>query len=205
MRPPGCAASHRIAQEIEERGRILSHQLRDIGAGERQQIASGGDRRRHVRRRSAGAAPRRGSDREESAAADRRASSKLARAIDGTRHPRGRSPARREDPSTHASMSSRVFGDGMSFRRRADDVQLIEAAEAREETAERLNHAAVARQQRQHVGVERQAPCAFDRDDQPERHDRDDDRAAGDAPTRRWQQPGIPRIEDGMLDSASLA
>ena len=38
-----------------------------------------------------------------------------------------------------------------------DDVQLVEAAEAREERPERRDDAAVARQQRQHVGVERQA------------------------------------------------
>ena len=189
----GCAASHRIAQQIEERGRILPHHLCDIGAGERQQIASGGDRRRHV----VSAQP---AQRLVEVAIVKNQQLPVGepleapRAIDGTRiHADNlRRGAKLCNPRVDVV---RVFGDGMPLRRRADDVQLIEAAEAREETAEGLNHAAVARQQRQHIGVERQAPCALDRDDQPERHDRDDDRRAGDAPTRRWQQPGIPRIK----------
>ena len=89
------------------------------------------------------------------AADDRRAS--RSRACDRRRRRRrARSPARCAAPSTHASTSSRVFGDRVAVRRGEDDVQLIEAAEAREERAERLDDAAVARQQRQHVGVERE-------------------------------------------------
>ena len=95
-----------------------------------------------------------------------------------------------------------VFGDGMSFRSREDDVQLIEAAEAREESAECLNHAAVARQQRQDVGVERQAPRALDRDDQPERHDRDDDRAPAMRPSDDGSNQGSHE-SNGVLDSGA--
>ena len=123
------------------------------------------------------------------------------RAIDGTRiHTDNlRRGAKACDPRVDVVGA---FGDGMSFRRRADDVQLIEAAEAREETAEGLNHAAVARQQRQDVSVERQAPCALDRDDQPERHDRDDDRALAMRPPDDGSNQ-VSHESNGVLDSGA--
>ena len=43
----------------------------------------------------------------------------------------------RAAPSTHASISLAVVGDGVPVGRGEDDIQLIEAAEAREERAER--------------------------------------------------------------------
>ena len=77
-----------------------------------------------------------------------------------------------------------VFGDRVAVRRGEHDVQLIEAAEAREEGAERLDDAAVARQQRQHVGVERQPARAFERDQRPTPSTRsDDEHAAAMRPT----------------------
>ena len=48
MLRPGLRAAERVAQQVEQPGRILSHELGDVGARERQQIASGGDRRRHA-------------------------------------------------------------------------------------------------------------------------------------------------------------
>ena len=92
----------------------------------------------------------------------------------------------------------------MAFGRRADDVQLIEAAEAREEAAEGLDHAAVARQQRQDVGVERQTPRALDRDDQAERHDRHDDRPLAMRPLDDGSNQ-VSHESNGVLRFWSLA
>src|SRR5207248_2634160 len=52
----------------------------------------------------------------------------------------------------------RVVGDAAALGRGEHDVELIEAAEARQKRTERIDHAVVARQKRQHVRIERQAP-----------------------------------------------
>jgi hypothetical protein len=65
----------------------------------------------------------------------------------------------------------------VSRRRREHDVQLIEAAETPQEGAECLDDAAVARQEREDVGVERESSRAFDRDDQPNGDGADDEQA----------------------------
>jgi len=59
-----------------------------------------------------------------------------------------------------------VFGNRVSVGRSENDVELIEAAEAREKGAERLDDATIARQQRQHIRIEGEAARAFDGDRQ---------------------------------------
>ena len=67
--------------------------------------------------------------------------------------------------STQSSIVVAVFGNRVALGRGEDDVQLIEVAEPADECPERRDDAAVSRQERQDVGVERQAANALDRDE----------------------------------------
>ena len=58
------------------------------------------------------------------------------------------------------------------------DVQLVEAAERGEKRTERRNHAPVAREQREHVRLERQPACAFSGDGEDAKRGANDERAS---------------------------
>ena len=64
-----------------------------------------------------------------------------------------------------------VLRHRVPFGRREDDIQLIEAAEAREKGPERLNHRTVVGEQRQNIGVEGQPPRARGGHDDGAEHD----------------------------------
>lgn len=68
-----------------------------------------------------------------------------------------------------------VLRDRMAVRRREDDVQALEAPESREVVPEELDDPAVARQQRQHVGVEGESRQADKRHDQRAEYRADDE------------------------------
>ena len=135
MLKPGLRAAQRLAQQVEQPDRILADQIRDVGRRHREQLAAGGDGApipSGVRRCSAASSDAVAQQQQlavgepvRSRACDRR-----------RRHRRARSRARCAGAPTHAVDLVAVLGDRVALRRGEDDVELIEAAEAREERAE---------------------------------------------------------------------
>ena len=86
-----------------------------------------------------------------------------------------------------------VVGDGVAVGGREHDVQLIERAETREKLSKGRRHAAVLRQKRQDVGVEREPADAFDGDEHHAASRRRARPHAGGSPRRRCGESGERR------------
>ena len=185
----GLRAAERLAQEIVQTEGILTNELGDLGRRNRQQLAPVGHRAQHP---FGTKAPQRFvqrsvAEQEQLAVGE---PSEIARAIDDA----GVDAAdlgRRPQPLDPGVDLVGVVGNGVAFGRREDDIQLIQAAEPRQECPERLENAPIVRQQRQHVGVERQALHAGERDQRGAEHRDDDQRAPAVRPADDCRDEGI--------------
>ncbi len=179
---PGIRSAQRIADELGESNRILPDQGGDLRRRDREQLAPRGDGRGHALRPQSieRAVQRRSAEEQQLAIGE---PSEVARAIDDAgvdAADLGRLP-QQVDPLVDFL---RVVGDGVPLGRGEDDVQLVDVAERRQELPEGGHHAAVAREQGEHVGVERHPANAFGRDD----HQRERQRP------RRVRGAGKPKL-----------
>ena len=177
---PGLRAAELFPHQIEESERILPHELRDFRRRHGQQCAAFGDRLPHAVAAETLQCLLEGVVAKQEQLPVGQPADVLGRvhraAVDARDFRRF---SKRVDPCVDLLV---VVADRLSCGRAEDDVELIEAAEARQEGTKRGDRPAVARQKAEHVGVEPQTLYPDERRDHEQKSRHGNDRAVTSGP-----------------------